>query len=230
VPFPADNHLEVIEKKNHGYFRPASGLRPDIPHSLDLILSKMLARQPRDRYQTASELIIDLERSRLAVLVPSFADPELARNDPLLQSWLSTAEPTRLDPDSSSVSRRRAQKEQARAEAAPVDWVVRYRNRAGRGFTTRLSTEDLIARLEEGTLPANAVARRPDEEKFQPLSAFAELADHLPDPEPEPEAAPDTSPEKPSGGMFLGLFLAMLGGAAVVAVGALALGRWVLLR
>src|SRR5262249_11752256 len=75
VPFPGENHLEVTEKKNEGSFRPAHAVDSTIPVALDQILDKMLARQPKDRYQTASELIIDLERSRLAVPVPSFADP-----------------------------------------------------------------------------------------------------------------------------------------------------------
>ena len=61
ILLPGENHLEVVEKKNHGYYRPASALEAGVSAGLDLILSKMLARQPRDRYQTASELIIDLE-------------------------------------------------------------------------------------------------------------------------------------------------------------------------
>src|SRR5262245_50191278 len=65
VPFPADNHLEVVEKKNQGAYQAASLLNAEVPPALDRILARMLARQPRDRYQTASELIIDLERSRL---------------------------------------------------------------------------------------------------------------------------------------------------------------------
>src|SRR5262245_7552719 len=82
VPFPGESHLEVVEKKSHGHYRPAGSLNPEVPAALDAILGRMLARYARDRYQTASELIIDLERSRLAVPVPSFADPDLAKQDP----------------------------------------------------------------------------------------------------------------------------------------------------
>src|SRR5262245_26584326 len=99
VSFPGDNHLEVVEKKNVGHFTPAGKLNEGVPLALDLILGRMLARQPRDRYQTASELIIDLERSRLAVPVPSFADAEMAKNDPWVQACTAQGEPTRLDPE-----------------------------------------------------------------------------------------------------------------------------------
>src|SRR5205807_2882886 len=46
VPFPGENHLEVVEKKNQGYFRSARVAEPGIPIALDQILGKMLARQP----------------------------------------------------------------------------------------------------------------------------------------------------------------------------------------
>ena len=221
VPFPGDNHLEVMEKKNQGYYRPASALEPAIPPGLDLILGKMLARQPRDRYQTASELIIDLERSRLAVPVPSFADPELARRDPWLQSWMSTAEPTRLDPETPPVAR-------PTPPEAPdaMEWIVRYRNRAGRAFTTRLDTEHLLERLEEGTLPPDAQAHRADEEKFQPLSTFAELRDHLPTDQPDEEVE-GTNDSRPGSSW---LFCKLLGGAAVLAGVLVLLARWLLDR
>ena len=69
VPFPGDSHLDVVEKKRLGDFPPAGSIRPDVPAALDAILSRMMARMPRDRYQTASELIVDLERSQLSAPV-----------------------------------------------------------------------------------------------------------------------------------------------------------------
>jgi serine/threonine-protein kinase len=217
VPFPGENHLEVMEKKQQGYYRPASAIESAVPHGLDLILGKMLARQPRDRYQTASELIIDLERSRLARPVPSFADPELARRDPWVQSWLSTAEPTRLDPDSPAGRRTPPDGPEA------LEWTVRYRNRAGRSITSRLDTDHLIERLEEGTLPADAVACRCEDEPFHPLAEFDELRDHLPAPEPAP--APERPPAAPP--KSSSRVVKLLAAAAVLA-GLVLLGRWLL--
>jgi serine/threonine-protein kinase len=187
VPFPGDNHLDVVEKKNKGFYRPASVLNPAVPPQLDNILCRMLARHPRDRYQTASEVIIDLERSRLGAALPSFADPDQARKDPWVQACLTSGEPTRLDPNSSGAQSRRRSK-----SADEVEWIVRYRNRAGRPFTSRLSTEHILERLQEDTLPASAEARLPTDEVFQPLSAYAEFRDHLPAEEepPRPKPAP----------------------------------------
>src|SRR5262249_42850076 len=98
VPFPGANALEIAEQKRLGKFMRASAVNPAVPPSLDRILDRMMAREPRDRYQTASELIVDLERADLAAAVPSFVDPELALQDPLVRArLLAPAQPTHLD-------------------------------------------------------------------------------------------------------------------------------------
>jgi serine/threonine protein kinase len=221
VPFPGENHLEVVEKKNVGHYRPAGAVNPAVPPALDHILAKMLARNPADRYQTASELIIDLERSRLAAAVPSFADPELARNDPWLQACQSTGEPTRLDPDASGVHSRR--------ETVKDEWIVRYHNRAGRGFKSRLSTGEVLERLEEGTLPADAQARREEDDEFRPLAEIDEFRDHLPEEEDQPdeeEPAPQAVPLRRPSATFYGLLAAAMAAAAAL----FGLGRLLLTR
>jgi hypothetical protein len=154
------------------------------------------------------------------VPVPSFADPELARKDPWLQSWMSTAEPTRLDPDTPAARRTPLE------HPAAQEWIVRYRNRAGRPFTTRLDTDHLIERLDEGTLPVDAEARRADQDTFSPLSAFAELRDHIPTVAPEPGSEPTPPAESSSSSLFFKLLAAAAGLAAVVVL----LGYWLLNR
>jgi len=174
VPFPGDNHLEVIEKKNLGEFTPASKFNPAVPPVLDHILNRMLAREPRDRYQTASELIVDLERSRLAAPVPTFADPNQALQDPWVQQCLATsAEPTRLDPEVVPLPP---------PVSPPADgvWVLRYRNRAGKVCRSRTTTDQIAVRLRHGRLSARVEARRAHARDYHPLSFYVEFKDIAP--------------------------------------------------
>ncbi|HXG08477.1 MAG TPA: serine/threonine-protein kinase [Gemmataceae bacterium] len=165
VPFPGENHIEVVEKKMRGDFPPASSINPQVPPALDRILKKMLARDPRDRYQTASELIVDLERTGLAAQVPSFADADLARQDPWVQACLASAnQATR--PDLEAPQRKRA---------AEDVWRLRYRDRQGRWCRIRVTTPQLLQRLREGRLPAEAEICRSGQDTFRPVSAYPEF-------------------------------------------------------
>jgi serine/threonine-protein kinase len=189
VPFPGDNHLEVIEKKNQGQFTPASKLNPTVPPVLDHILARMLARQPRDRYQTASELIVDLERSRLAAPVPTFADPNQALQDPWVQQCLaSSAEPTRLDPEIVPITPPPVSEPEPKADGV---WVLRYRNPAGKICRARATTEQIAVRLRLGRLSPKVEARHDDAKDYHPLSFFPEFKDI-----PPPPRAPRKQPQK----------------------------------
>jgi serine/threonine protein kinase len=167
VPFAGEDHLEVVEKKSRGYFTPASVLNERVPPAIDDILARMMARHPRDRYQTASELIVDLERTGLSAQIPSFADPESARNDPWVQSCLATSEPTRLDLDTPH---------QIVQPPPPSDyWVVRFRNKAGKLCKARASTTQVARRLREARMPADAELCREGETVFLPPGRLVEF-------------------------------------------------------
>jgi serine/threonine protein kinase len=180
VPFGGDNHLEVVEKKNQGTFAPASKLNATVPPILDHILSRMLARLPRERYQTASELIVDLERSRLSAPLPTFADPNRALQDPWVQQCLaSSAEPTRLDPEMPPLP---AASVSEAATPLPPDgvWVLRYRNPAGKLCRARASTEQIVQRLRRGRLSSKIEARHGNRQDYHPLTFYAEFKDIAP--------------------------------------------------
>src|SRR5207248_1875728 len=127
--------VEVVDKKSRGEFAPASSLNPAVPQLLDHILARMLARQPRDRFQTANELIIDLERSRLASPVLSCADPSQALADPHVQAYLGpTAEPTRLAMDPA------VHNSNGKTSGPDDFWQLRYRGRDGKLTQRRATT------------------------------------------------------------------------------------------
>jgi len=216
VPFKGANHLEVVEKKSWGDFEPAGNLNPDVPSFLDEIINKMLQRDPPDRYQTASELIIDLERSGLASPVLSFADLDLALQDPAARAYLaSSAEPTRLE----------AGVVAAGEEAATSDvWYLRYRVK-GSWRKRRGTTWEIIRRLQAGKLPAHAEACRPDAGDFRPLRDLLEFSAYVPPrppraarPRPVPASPPSPGPRAPARRRKL----LIAAGAAVVAVALLA--------
>jgi serine/threonine-protein kinase len=175
VPFSGANHLEVVEKKGEGLFLPASAVNPAVPPGLDDIIDKMLARDPRDRYQTASELIIDLERSRLASPMLSFADHDLALQDPAARAYLaSTAEATR--PDLSGIAGTAGDTPLSR----PDLWYLRYRGKDGNMHKVRATTAQIVRRLREGKVPPGFEACREDNGDFRPLGEYPEFRPHMP--------------------------------------------------
>jgi serine/threonine-protein kinase len=183
VPFPGDNHLDVVEKKDLGEFTPASRINQTVPRVLDQILSRMLARNPRDRYQTASELIVDLERSRLAAPVPSYADPDLALQDPYVRACLaSSAQPTQPDL-SLNPAQETPMPPDSDAPPAEPQWTVRYPAKDGRWRRVKMNAAQLRQRIEEGRVPARAEVSGDPREGFSPLAehpAFRELLAKVP--------------------------------------------------
>ena len=236
VPFPAKSYMEVAEKKVIGKFTPASELNPDVPPALDRILAKMLAAKPDDRYQMVSALIVDLERAGLAAPVPSFADPALALQDPLVRERLAEpAQPTQLDL-------------QAQLKRKPEDngltdiWFIRFRNREGQWIKTKLTAAQVAERLREGRFGSEVEVARQASGDFRPLAEFPEFQEAaqqwarrpplpaLPEPVGEEGQAadveaPEDASEEPAGGLPWVLFATAALGLTVVALLAFMLFR-----
>jgi len=62
VPFSGETPVEIAMKHLSAIPDPPSELRHDVPHALDMVVLRALAKDPRDRYQSAEEMDADLER------------------------------------------------------------------------------------------------------------------------------------------------------------------------
>jgi len=62
VPFTGDTPLEIAMKHLSTTPEPPSELRPEVPHDLDSIVLRALAKDPADRYQKAEDMDADLAR------------------------------------------------------------------------------------------------------------------------------------------------------------------------
>ena len=62
VPFTGDTPVEIAMKHLSQVPEPPSTLRPDVPHDLDSIVLRALAKDPEQRYDEAEEMDADLAR------------------------------------------------------------------------------------------------------------------------------------------------------------------------
>ena len=92
VPFTGDTPLEIAMKHLSEVPRPPSELRPEIPHDLDSVVLRALAKDPSERYQSAEEMNADL--ARVAEGLPVDPETEEAATAVLSGSGLMAAAPT----------------------------------------------------------------------------------------------------------------------------------------
>lgn len=76
VPFPGTSHEEIVRGKEEGDAPDLRRALPSVPPDLAAIVARMLARDPRARFQDAAALGAALEATGLAEPIPAFpADP-----------------------------------------------------------------------------------------------------------------------------------------------------------
>jgi len=75
LPFRAGNALSVMMKRLHEDAPAMRQARPDLPAWLSAVVARALQRRPEDRYQSAGELLRDLERQRASRSWRRFARP-----------------------------------------------------------------------------------------------------------------------------------------------------------
>jgi eukaryotic-like serine/threonine-protein kinase len=92
VPFTGDTPLEIAMKHLSEVPKPPSELRPEVPHDLDSVVLRALAKDPSERYQSAEEMDADL--MRVAEGLPVDPETETAATAVLSGSGVMAAAPT----------------------------------------------------------------------------------------------------------------------------------------
>jgi serine/threonine protein kinase len=165
VPFPGDDHHEVTQKKDAGVFTPPGMINPKIPPVLEAILNRMLARDPRQRYRKAGDLIEAIEEADLTTGLPSYADLGQAVRDPERKE--RTGEGTRPD------LRLRAS-HMKKSRGADV-WVIRYQGRDGSWKVRKATLDQLVTAVRAGRFRGDVLAARRPGQKLRPLVDFPEF-------------------------------------------------------
>jgi len=177
LPFSGGTTIELLMSKEEGRFEPARKLNRNIPERLDLILDKMLARKPEQRYSSCNEVMKDLSALELEnpslsfitaadkVVVATGAPSASPRTAPARSAPAEAPKPAR---DSKSAK-------QKTSPSAETTWYVRHTNTSGRIVLTSLTTSKVIKAIQAEMFDMKAKARKSDKGEFLPLSQFPEF-------------------------------------------------------
>lgn len=177
LPCRGETALEIILSKEQDPYVPIRKYRQDVPDRVDLLVAKMLARKPAERYQSCRELIEDIQRLGIASATLQFIrdtvepDPDTLDND----SYEKTREIQVALHGSSEPPPAPAKQPPVR----PLDhwWYIRHRKRNGEVATELLTTAQIRGLLEDPNFDLDAqVCDEPDGE-FRPLISFREFQD-----------------------------------------------------
>ena len=182
LPFTGENTMELIIAKEKGQFTSARRLNNQIPERLDLMIDKMLAKDPAHRYDSCDEIIRDIESLQLESQTLSFIDPDAAATPPraasrgsqtTVASHTSASQPTGLANSAKDAQRQTKVAPQAAQEL----WFVRHKTGDRKLTISKLSTLQIQQALRGGTLDTTAKAKKSAQGTFLPLAQFPDFAD-----------------------------------------------------
>jgi len=82
TPYTADTPVSMLMKIVQGEFLPLGEVSPGVPEGIRSIVGRMMASDPADRYQTADELIRDIDNGGIADIPGTPPIPEVAALPP----------------------------------------------------------------------------------------------------------------------------------------------------
>ena len=194
LPFTGENTLELIVAKEKGTFTHAKKLNPQIPERLDLMIDKMLMKDPNHRYSDCGEIIRDL--GGLGVANPGLTFIETAGGEtPVISAAVAAASsvntarlqatrgpgaaPTQAGKQPPAGGRLSSAEDAARAAAkTPVSnktWFVQHKGPDGRVVITKMSTAEIMAGIKSESLDAAAKAKDTPNGSFMPLAQYSEF-------------------------------------------------------
>lgn len=178
LPHAGTTALELIIAKEKGTFTRARSLRSEIPEKLDLIIDKMMARDPNHRYKNCEELIHDLTSLGMHSDVLSFVD-DADSAAASLGGGHSTGVPAAMK---KTVSMAAATATGSGSVAAPGGsrvWYLQFEDARGKTVLEKHSTGRVLKMIAAGVLTAKAKGKAAADGAYMPLAQFPEFAEAI---------------------------------------------------
>jgi serine/threonine protein kinase len=170
-PFMGRTIVDVIQAKEIGRFPPARKFNSAVPDRLDMILVKMTAKLPKNRYQNCDEVIRDLESLNLASKSLAF----LKRRAENKASDESLPIPEPAAAPSGDVSASATMTGDVVSTVNEDVWYVQTKLQDGSLVARKYLTAQLLKMLAEGTMTPNARISRSPSEGFRSIATYKEF-------------------------------------------------------
>jgi serine/threonine-protein kinase len=179
APFRGGSTLELIMAKEKGIFKNAKKLNPEVTERLDLIIDKMIAKDPQQRYADYTQLVDDLEKLGRASPSLSFIDhPKKAVRGMggAPPSQVSSPDQPKSAPSAGATKPASAPRPRTTSTASGEKiWLVQYPDSKGKLKKARLSTGKLKQAIKAGMIDARAKTQLKGDGPFIPLAQVPEF-------------------------------------------------------
>jgi serine/threonine-protein kinase len=180
-PFEGTTLVELVEAKEKAKYKPIRSFNTEAPERIDLIVDKMLAKDPKHRYASCTEVIEELEALGLANEQLSFlAVAPGATLAPV------TSVPTQAgavagrtkSPESATVVTRSGSAKPPTFEEPKVEadvWYWKLKDPGGRTITKKLVTSEVITLIKSGLMDAKAQLSKMQGGGYRASGAYSEF-------------------------------------------------------
>jgi serine/threonine-protein kinase len=177
-PFEGETYVELFEAKEKGKFSPARKHNDEVTERLDLIIDKMMAKKPEQRYQNCADLIKDLTGLGMAGAKLSFLEPQDAGASKASAGTPSkpggaTAVPGAKKPPVGAASKG--------APAGPAGlketkyWFVSYHSSSGQLVRRQLTTDQVRELIKDENFDLKAQASNELNGAYRALATYPEF-------------------------------------------------------
>ncbi|MEZ6062603.1 MAG: serine/threonine-protein kinase [Planctomycetaceae bacterium] len=184
LPYGGGTTLELIIAKETGKYTPAKQLRPEIPEKLDLIIDKMMMKEPAHRYKSCAEVSRDLLALGIHSPALTFIDGAVPNSvgmsgTPTTSSLAATA----IGNDTQDYRGRRIvdKSKSAAGKKTSRTWYVQYDDDKKHTVVDKLSTGRVLKMINAGRLTPKARCKVSADGTYQPLAAFPEFRSAIED-------------------------------------------------
>jgi len=176
--FGGESTLEILQAKLKGQFKSARRLNSQIPERLDLMIDKMLAKDPAYRYADCGEIIRDLQGLELANATLSFIEGAVAAPISPIGSPSSRAATAADRGPTRPVAAKSIPVRETSAEPQ-TKWYVSFTSPDGKPHLQQLTTPQIVKAIQSGRFDTTVKAKKNKDDTLLPLAQFPEFVQYV---------------------------------------------------